>query len=193
MSWSVMAARTRIWRTMVAIIRGGNLGGAAWQRAQLERKRLSPSRCMFSFCAAWLSDWPAGAAAAAVSFGASLLPPLLALAASPSDMAPATRNAAKANLIFIIARLLAAASASQSDRSCQSSRDWRFCPGQIAGHSWRKHVYRCAGNSSCRNRLPWCLYPARQAFLWWRRKDWRRRRTVLRDPPVPDDATGKSG
>src|ERR1041385_842456 len=108
-----MAARTRIWRTMVAIIRGENLGGAAWQRAQLEQKRLSPSRCMFSFWAAWLStDWSAGAAAAvaAVSFGASLLPPLLALAASPSDMALATRNAAKTNLIFI-ARPLAAASA----------------------------------------------------------------------------------
>src|SRR5215469_12682262 len=111
MSWSVMAARTRMWRTMVAIIRGANLGGAAWQRAQLARKRLSPSRCMFSFWAAWLStDWPAGAAAAGVSLGASLLPLLLALAASPNDMALATRNAAKTNLIFI-ARPLAAASA----------------------------------------------------------------------------------
>src|SRR4029077_626339 len=109
MSWSVMAARTRMWRRMVAIIRGENLGGAAWQRAQLERKRLSPSRCMFSFWAAWLStDWPAGAGAAAVSFGASLLRPLLALAASPSDMAPATRNAIKTNLIFIVLSLAAA-------------------------------------------------------------------------------------
>src|SRR5256885_10273576 len=100
MSWSGIAARTRMWRRMVVIIRGENLGGAAWQRAQLERKRLSPSRCMFSFWAAWLStDWPAGAAAAAavaaVSFGASLPP--LALAASPRDMAPATRNAAEPN------------------------------------------------------------------------------------------------
>src|ERR1041385_3690357 len=106
-----MAARTRIWRTMVAIIRGENLGGAAWQRAQLERKRLSPSRCMFSFWAARLSDWPAGAAAAAgASFGVSLLPPLPALDAVASDMAPATRNAANTNLIFI-ALPLAAASA----------------------------------------------------------------------------------
>jgi len=35
-------ARTRMWRTMVAVIRGENLGGAAWQRPQLERNRLSP-------------------------------------------------------------------------------------------------------------------------------------------------------
>src|SRR3954466_3676263 len=104
MSWSVMVARTRMWRTMVAIIRGGNLGGAAWQRPQLERKRFSPSTCMDSFRALCCAE----TVGAAESFAASLL--LLALAIKPSDKALATRNAARRNLIFI-ARLLAAASA----------------------------------------------------------------------------------
>src|SRR3979490_390649 len=38
-----MRARTRMCRTMVAIIRGGNLCGGMWQRPQFVRKRFSPS------------------------------------------------------------------------------------------------------------------------------------------------------
>src|ERR1700690_1425569 len=48
MSSSVIVARTRMWRTMVAIIRGGNLWGAAWQRLQLARNRCSPCTRMAS-------------------------------------------------------------------------------------------------------------------------------------------------
>src|SRR6478672_8266792 len=105
MSWSVIVARTRMWRTMVAIMRGGNLGGAAWQRPQLERKRFSPSTCIFSFCALCSAETVGAGESFAVS-----LPPLPALAIVPNDRALAARNAAKRNLIFI-ARLLAAASA----------------------------------------------------------------------------------
>ena len=46
MSSSVIVARTRMWRTMVTIMRGGNLCGAAWQRPQLARNRFSPSSLM---------------------------------------------------------------------------------------------------------------------------------------------------
>src|ERR1700676_4094765 len=48
MSSSVIVARPRMWRTMVAIIRGGNLCGAAWQRLQLARNRCSPCTRMAS-------------------------------------------------------------------------------------------------------------------------------------------------
>src|SRR5712675_127393 len=48
MSASVIVARTRMWRTMVAIMRGGNLCGAAWQRLQLERNLFSPSARVLS-------------------------------------------------------------------------------------------------------------------------------------------------
>src|ERR1041384_3635000 len=102
MSCSVMVARTRMWRTMVAIMRGGNLGGAVWQRPQLERKRFSPSTCMGSLCALC----SAAQVGAGESFAASL-PPLPALAIEPNDKALATRDAASKNFIFI-ARLLAA-------------------------------------------------------------------------------------
>jgi len=42
-SSSLMYARTLMWRTIVAIIRGGNFSGAAWQRSQFARNRFSPS------------------------------------------------------------------------------------------------------------------------------------------------------
>ena len=48
MSSSVIVARTRIWRTIVAIILGGNFCGAAWQRPQLAWNRCSPSTRMAS-------------------------------------------------------------------------------------------------------------------------------------------------
>src|SRR5450755_1752544 len=48
MSSSVIIARTRMWRTMVAIMRGGNLWGAAWQRLQFVRNRCSPCTRMAS-------------------------------------------------------------------------------------------------------------------------------------------------
>src|SRR3982074_2592346 len=99
-----MVARPRMWRTIVAIIRGGNLGGAAWQRPQLERNRFSPSTCMVSFCAPGSAE----TAVAEESFEVSLLPPF-ALAIKPRDKAPATKNAAKTNLIFIVRSLAAAA------------------------------------------------------------------------------------
>lgn len=43
MSSSVIVARTRIWRMMVAAARGGSFCGAIWQRLQLARNRFSPS------------------------------------------------------------------------------------------------------------------------------------------------------
>jgi len=43
MSSSVIVARTLIWRTIVAIMRGGNFWGAAWHRPQLARNLFSPS------------------------------------------------------------------------------------------------------------------------------------------------------
>src|SRR5882762_8162634 len=52
MSSSVMRARTRMWRTMVAIILGGNLCGGMWQRPQFVRKRFSPSTRTALFSAA---------------------------------------------------------------------------------------------------------------------------------------------
>ena len=48
MSSSVIVALTRMWRTIVAIIRGGNLWGAAWHRPQLARNLCSPSARMAS-------------------------------------------------------------------------------------------------------------------------------------------------
>lgn len=42
MSSSVRVARTRMCLTMVAIILGGNLGGAAWHRPQFEWNLCSP-------------------------------------------------------------------------------------------------------------------------------------------------------
>jgi hypothetical protein len=48
MSSSVIVARTRMWRTMVPIMRGENFCGAAWQRPQFDRKRRSPSTRMAS-------------------------------------------------------------------------------------------------------------------------------------------------
>src|ERR1700675_78488 len=47
-----MRARTRMWRTMVAIILGGNLCGGMWQRPQFVRKRFSPSTRTALFSAA---------------------------------------------------------------------------------------------------------------------------------------------
>jgi hypothetical protein len=51
MSSSVMVARTRIWRTIVAIMRGGNFCGAAWQRPQFAWNLFSPSSLIASACA----------------------------------------------------------------------------------------------------------------------------------------------
>jgi hypothetical protein len=44
MSSSVIVARTLMCRTIVAIMRGGNLCGAMWHRPQLARYRFSPSK-----------------------------------------------------------------------------------------------------------------------------------------------------
>jgi hypothetical protein len=46
-----MVARTRIWRTIVAIMRGGNFCGAAWQRPQFAWNLFSPSSRIASACA----------------------------------------------------------------------------------------------------------------------------------------------
>src|ERR1700680_364579 len=54
-----MVARTRIWRRMVAIMRGGNFCGAAWQRPQLARKRCSPWNRMLSACVLCTINVPA--------------------------------------------------------------------------------------------------------------------------------------
>src|SRR5215475_12542793 len=98
-----MLARTRMWRTMVAIMRDGNFGGAAWQRPQLERNRFSPSRRRFSSCV----ELPVAAEAVAAE---SLLPPLV-LAAAPiaSSMARARKRVEIAVLILIICFLMARA------------------------------------------------------------------------------------
>lgn len=54
-------------RMMVAIILGGNFGGAAWQREQLDRNLFSPSRLIAPSCAVWLAE----TAGAPLSFFAS--------------------------------------------------------------------------------------------------------------------------
>src|SRR5215475_1188440 len=102
-----MLARTRIWRTMVAIMRDGNLGGAAWQRPQLERNRLSPSRCRFS-------SWVELAAAVVAVVAESLLLPLV-LAAAPivSNMA-SDRQAAEIAVLILIICFLTGPAASQT-------------------------------------------------------------------------------
>src|SRR6267142_5730692 len=76
-SWSVILALTRMWRTMVAIMRGGNVGGEAWQREQLARKRFSPSSRMAP--SSW-ELWVAAAAGAGVSL-------LLSSGFAPADSA----------------------------------------------------------------------------------------------------------
>ena len=43
MSSSVIVARTRMWRMMVAAARGGSFAGAMWQRLQFAWNRFSPS------------------------------------------------------------------------------------------------------------------------------------------------------
>jgi hypothetical protein len=52
----VIVARTRIWRTIVAIMRGDNFCGAAWQRPQFAWNLFSPSSRIASpsalFCTA---------------------------------------------------------------------------------------------------------------------------------------------
>src|SRR5437660_11734081 len=103
MSAFVRSARTRIWRTIVAIIRGGNFGGAAWQRAQLERKRFSPSKCRLSSCVVFAE----AEAVAVAEAGESLLPAFLALA--PSVSVSARKAAAITNFIFITCFLSAPA------------------------------------------------------------------------------------
>jgi hypothetical protein len=45
-----MVARTRIWRTIVAIMWGGNFCGAAWQRPQFAWNLFSPSSLIASAC-----------------------------------------------------------------------------------------------------------------------------------------------
>ncbi len=56
MSSSVIVARTRMCRTMVPIMRGGNFCGAAWQRPQLDWNRRSPSTRMAPAAAAFRTD-----------------------------------------------------------------------------------------------------------------------------------------
>jgi hypothetical protein len=58
MSSSVIMARTRMWRTMVAIMRGGNLCGAAWHRLQLARNRCSPCTHGVGIGAGWAAARP---------------------------------------------------------------------------------------------------------------------------------------
>src|SRR5215467_8372129 len=112
-----------MWRTIVAVIRGGNFAGAVWQRPQLERNRFSPSSLM-------VSSWALAAVAEAVdSFAASLLA-LRAFASRPRKMADASSSAAIPNLIFIV-HLPAATSAGQSGKSSLPSIDWHSYPGQV--------------------------------------------------------------
>ena len=64
-------ARTLMWRTIVAMVRGGNLCGAMWQRPQLVRNLFSPSiRLALSSVrtvgAALIEVWLASAAAGVV-------------------------------------------------------------------------------------------------------------------------------
>src|SRR5690242_4474231 len=104
-----MLARTRICRTMVAIMREGNLGGAIWQRPQLERNRFSPSKCRFSSCVE-LFAVVAGAVellAVAVAGVLEFLPSLV-LAAAPiaSNMASARKATDIAVLILITCFLM---------------------------------------------------------------------------------------
>src|ERR1700682_4353117 len=89
---------------IVPIVRGGNLGGAAWQRAQLARNRFSPSSRMVSSCAASLDEVAAVAVAAAGAGVLFLLLGVLAHAdatASPINMARIARAKGLRVLNFI--------------------------------------------------------------------------------------------
>src|SRR5690242_13055101 len=126
-----MLARTRMCRTMVAIMREGNLGGAVWQRPQLERNRFSPSKCRFSSCVELVAAVVAAAVElfAVVFAGAVEFLPSLDLAAAPiaSNMANA-RKAVDIAVLILITCFLMAPAASQTGTSCRLSRDWRCCP-----------------------------------------------------------------
>src|SRR5271169_1208730 len=91
MSSSVMSARTRMCRTKVAIILGGNLCGAMWQRPQFVRKRFSPSTRMAAFCA--VLDGTTFAEVAALD-SVDLLPDAL-LPDSAATIAARTRTTAR--------------------------------------------------------------------------------------------------
>src|SRR5260221_9616622 len=155
MSCSVIVARTRIWRTMVPTIRGENFGGAAWQRAHLERKRFSPARRMVSSCALLVPVTEvAGASLPLVLSLPDLpLPPLVAaVAAIVSSRANTSSTPTTADLVFITSSLLAPVE-TQTDTSCRSSRDWRFCRQRTAGHNYWKFSRHCASSSSGQNPL----------------------------------------
>src|SRR5277367_6334238 len=114
MSLSVMVARTRIWRTMVAIIRGGNFWGAAWQRPQFAWNRRSPSTRMVS------------ASAALRTTGA------LVLTLLPDEAAPHTAEASTkspiSNRIFIFIGDFPAPMGKQNGMQGPLSKGWHFHP-----------------------------------------------------------------
>src|SRR5882672_8904866 len=110
MSASVMVARTRIWQTMVAIMRGGNLCGAAWQRLQLARNLFSPSARVLSASSllrsaeAVLVEAAAGSAFEFAFFGGSAAKTAAANARIPVN-----------NMIFDFIALPSAQAAGQTD------------------------------------------------------------------------------
>lgn len=111
MSSSVRLARTRIWRMIVAIMRGENFGGAMWQRPQLAWYRLSPSRRMGSSCAAWAV---AGAFALATSLSLSLSPGLAP--AARATLTPRASNTAEIKIRILNVHPRLAPTARQSDK-----------------------------------------------------------------------------
>src|SRR6266536_2365131 len=113
MSASVMVARTRMWRTMVVIMRGGNLCGAAWQRLQLARNLFSPSTRMASASSRLRSAEGRLLVTTAGSAVASELEPFGGSAAKTAEtIASALTNIAI--LIFIV--LLSVPAAGRIDR-----------------------------------------------------------------------------
>ena len=163
MSWSVMVARTRMWRITVAIMRGGNFEGALWQRPQFARKRFSPSRRDASsiFGCVLVVDEPVDGAS---FFSLSLF----AHPAIAKNRAPAI-TVIRRSVRVLVARLLIAhprmaTAVIQSATSCPPPTDLRRVPAQTAGRNWRTRGHHCGSNSSARSRPRWCRVRARQAF-----------------------------
>src|SRR5882762_1277225 len=122
MSSSVMRARTRMWRTMVAIILGGNLCGGMWQRPQFVRKRFSPSTRTALFSAAVGAAATDGATGETTIGGAVPLYADKFLPDSAATIAARIRTTARIRISNLLVR-----GEMQTDKLPLQSRYW-YCP-----------------------------------------------------------------
>lgn len=158
MSWSVMVARTRMWRMTVAVMRGGNFEGAAWQRPQLARNRFSPSsRDASSILGRELeADVPPEGA----SFFSLLS--LFAQLAMANSKTPAVTMISR-RVLVLTAHLLRAIAAKRSATSCRRPKDLHRVRARTAVRMLRRRERHCGSSSSTPHRLRWCHDRARLA------------------------------